>query len=413
VNKADTTATLTSSLNPSTFGQSTTLTVTVVGGGAPVSDGSVTFKEGTTVLAGPMAVNTSGQASFNTSVLSAGTHTITAEYSGGSSFNPSVGSVAQIVNKATATVTLSNLTQTFTGSALSPTATTTPAGLAIIWTGAPQTNAGTYPVTATVNDANYQGSASGTFVITATAATATSTLTVSSLTPQYGDQDTFTVTVTSSAPGQPAAGVAFSVGTQQVGSPTPVTVPLTPVGDPATTTTYQAVWTGQLLEPTPFGSTPTGQMKPGLHLVSASFVNPNFSITKPTNKSVNITREDARIAGLDRTSYSLGGSATGTVPLTVTVKDITAMLGDPAYDAYPGDIRNAQVQFIDRATNTVLGTANVASLIGSGTTTGTATFNWSVNLGTATSKSYTIGFAVLNYYTRNSTADNVVVTVSK
>jgi hypothetical protein len=67
--------------------------------------------------------------------------------------------------KATATVNLSNLTQTYTGSALAPTATTVPAGLTIVWTGTPQTNAGTYPVTATVNDANYQGSASGTFTI--------------------------------------------------------------------------------------------------------------------------------------------------------------------------------------------------------------------------------------------------------
>src|SRR5207248_2203101 len=69
------------------------------------------------------------------------------------------------INKATATVTLSNLTQTYTGSALTPTATTAPAGLTIVWTGAPDTNAGSYPVTATINDNNYTGSASGTFVI--------------------------------------------------------------------------------------------------------------------------------------------------------------------------------------------------------------------------------------------------------
>ena len=75
------------------------------------------------------------------------------------------------VNKAAATVVLDNLTQTYTGSALMPTATTNPPGLAITWTGAPQTNAGSYPVTATVNDANYQGSASGTFTINKAVAT--------------------------------------------------------------------------------------------------------------------------------------------------------------------------------------------------------------------------------------------------
>ena len=77
------------------------------------------------------------------------------------------------ITKAAATVTLGGLTQGYTGSALTPTATTVPAGLAVTWTGAPQTNAGSYPVTATIADANYTGAASGTFVITKAAATVT------------------------------------------------------------------------------------------------------------------------------------------------------------------------------------------------------------------------------------------------
>ena len=40
-----------------------------------------------------------------------------------------------VVSKAAATVTLSNLTQTYTGSALTPTATTTPTGLSVTWSG--------------------------------------------------------------------------------------------------------------------------------------------------------------------------------------------------------------------------------------------------------------------------------------
>ena len=78
-----------------------------------------------------------------------------------------------VITKAAATVTLGGLTQGYTGSALTPTATTVPAGLAVTWTGAPQTNAGSYPVTATIADANYTGAASGTFVITKAAATVT------------------------------------------------------------------------------------------------------------------------------------------------------------------------------------------------------------------------------------------------
>jgi subtilisin family serine protease len=69
------------------------------------------------------------------------------------------------IRKAAATVTLGALTQSYTGSPLSPTAATTPAGLAIRWTNAPQTAPGTYTVRADVADPNYEGSASGTFTI--------------------------------------------------------------------------------------------------------------------------------------------------------------------------------------------------------------------------------------------------------
>src|SRR5205814_4362456 len=66
-----------------------------------------------------------------------------------------------VITKAAATVTLGGLTQGYTGSALTPTATTGPAGLVVTWTGAPQTNAGSYAVTATIADPNYTGAARG------------------------------------------------------------------------------------------------------------------------------------------------------------------------------------------------------------------------------------------------------------
>ena len=70
-----------------------------------------------------------------------------------------------VIQPKAATVSLSNLSRTYTGSPLSPTVTTNPAGLSYSLTGAPQTNAGTYPVTATITNPNYSGTASGTFVI--------------------------------------------------------------------------------------------------------------------------------------------------------------------------------------------------------------------------------------------------------
>ena len=86
-----------------------------------------------------------------------------------------------VIIPAPATVTPSNLTQTYTGHPLTPTATTAPPDLGITWVGAPDTNAGTYSVTATVNDSRYQGSASGTFTINK----ATATVALSNLTQTY------------------------------------------------------------------------------------------------------------------------------------------------------------------------------------------------------------------------------------
>ncbi|HEX9046395.1 MAG TPA: MBG domain-containing protein, partial [Verrucomicrobiae bacterium] len=74
-----------------------------------------------------------------------------------------------VISPATATVTLTNLSQTYDGAAHPVTVNTTPTNLAAIVTyngstSAP-TNIGSYTVIATVNDANYVGNATNTLVI--------------------------------------------------------------------------------------------------------------------------------------------------------------------------------------------------------------------------------------------------------
>ncbi len=75
------------------------------------------------------------------------------------------------VIKATATIVLSNLTQTADGHPRAVTVTTNPTGLATVVTYNGSTTvpsvAGTYAVVATVDDARYQGSATGSLVISA------------------------------------------------------------------------------------------------------------------------------------------------------------------------------------------------------------------------------------------------------
>jgi len=105
----------------------------------------------------------------------AGTYSATVNFTPTDSANYNTGSntVSVTVNKAAATVSLSNLNQTYSGSALTPTAITTPSGLTVTWTNASNTAAGSYSVTATISDSNYQGSANGIFVIAKADATVT------------------------------------------------------------------------------------------------------------------------------------------------------------------------------------------------------------------------------------------------
>jgi VCBS repeat-containing protein len=219
--------------------------------------------------------------------------------------------------------------------------------------------------------------------------TMTATLSGSSSSVQYSDTISFTTTVTSSVAGRaPAGNVGFKVGTQGVG-----VAQLKPVGDPLTTTTYQAIWTGQMLEPAA-GTLPTGQMRPGAKIVSAMMLDPDpkFVMTNPLSKSISINFEDARVAwGGASTTLSLGAGTK--VPLTAAVTELP--------DGLAGDIQLATVQFINRSTGAVLGSATVGS-------DGKATFLW-----TATAGTYAIGFSVGNYYTRNNVADNVSITVTK
>jgi hypothetical protein len=74
-----------------------------------------------------------------------------------------------VIGKATATVTLANLIQDYDGTQKPATATTEPAGLTVTFTydGSPTVPfaIGSYAVAATVEDTNYQGSASGTLEV--------------------------------------------------------------------------------------------------------------------------------------------------------------------------------------------------------------------------------------------------------
>ena len=95
VNKANTGAIVSSLSDPSTSGQSVTFTATVTGTGAP---GTVTFKDGETVLGSSTLIN--GTATYATSALSVGDHSITAVYGGDTNFAGSTSSPVTLTVKA-------------------------------------------------------------------------------------------------------------------------------------------------------------------------------------------------------------------------------------------------------------------------------------------------------------------------
>jgi hypothetical protein len=237
---------LTSSLNPSTFGASTTFTATVTSdasGGTPA--GSVTFKDGGATLA--TVALAGGVATYATAALAGGSHTITADYGGDAKHDSASGSLTQDVGvgaSTTALVSLANpsvfgepvtLRATVSGTGATPTGTVTfseggtSIGSAAV-NGAGQASItistlsrATHSIVATYGgDASFGTSASAALSQQVTRAATTVTLISSSQPATVGSSVTFTATVTANAPGAgtPAGNVTFREGAATLGSGT-------------------------------------------------------------------------------------------------------------------------------------------------------------------------------------------------
>jgi hypothetical protein len=225
---------LSTSYNPSNFGQSLTFTASVTSKAAGTPTGIVTFSDGSTPL-GSFAL--SGEtATLTTAALVVGPHSISAVYSGDSNFSSSSASLKQTVNQAITTLTLtssinpSGLDQPVTFTAMiSPQfggeatgAVTFKDGATTLGSVAVSANAAslianslaiaTHPITAFYGgDGNFIGSTSNTLSLIVTKATTTAAL-LSSLNPSVsGKSVTFTAIVSSLA-GTPTGKVEFLSG---------------------------------------------------------------------------------------------------------------------------------------------------------------------------------------------------------
>jgi hypothetical protein len=128
VRDATTKTTVLTSGSPSFAGQPVTFTATVTSKSGAISDGElVTFYNGAKVL-GSVSL-TGGKAAYTTAILKAGTHVIKATYGGDTTFEPSMGSVTQVVVTYPTTTALTSSPNPSTyGHAVTFTATVTPTG---------------------------------------------------------------------------------------------------------------------------------------------------------------------------------------------------------------------------------------------------------------------------------------------
>ena len=359
VNKGNTTTGLASSVNPSVTGQSVTFTATVTAtppaAGSP--SGTVTFKDGAANIAGcvgrPIAA---GSATCTSPFAAAGSHPITAVYSGDTNFNTSTSAVlTQTVNKGNTTTGLaSSVNPSVTGQSVTFTATVTatppaagsPSGTVTFKDGAaniagcvgrpiaagsatctsPFAAAGSHPITAVYSgDTNFNTSTSAVLTQTVNKGNTTTGL-ASSVNPSVtGQSVTFTATVTATPPaaGSPSGTVDFQDGGVSIGGcgaqavvagsatcvvtyPGPGSHPITAVysGDTNFNTSTSAVLTQTVNK----GNTTTGL---------ASSVNPSV-----TGQSVTFT------ATVTATPPA-AGSPSGTVTFKDGAANIAGCVGRP------------------------------------------------------------------------------------
>ncbi|MEI9811734.1 MAG: Ig-like domain repeat protein [Acidobacteriota bacterium] len=237
VTQASTITILTSAPTPSTFGQSATLTATVVsvppGSGTPT--GTVSFFDGATLLG--TGTLSAGVATLTTTALPVGSRSLSAVYGADANFNASTGATTHVVTQGTTTTTVTptpnpsvtgqsvTFTATVAGTG-TPTGTVTfviasgptligtlnGSGQATVTTSALE--AGSHVVGATYSgDSNYASSiGSVTQTVNPAATTTTLTSTPSSSAPSQTVTLTAAIAVTAPGAGTPTGTVSFFDG---------------------------------------------------------------------------------------------------------------------------------------------------------------------------------------------------------
>jgi hypothetical protein len=202
-----------------------------------------------------------------------------------------------VIAQASGAITLGSLNQTYTGSAETATATTTPSGLAVSLTyngsATAPTSAGSYTVIGTINDSNYLGGATNTLVI----AQASGAITLGSLNQTYsGSAETATATTT---PGGLAVSFTYNGSATVPTSAGSYTV-IGTIND----ANYQGSATNTLVISQASGAITFGN----LNQTYSGTAKPVTATTTPAGLTVNFTYNDSVNAPTNAGSYTVIGT---------------------------------------------------------------------------------------------------------
>ncbi|HUL44635.1 MAG TPA: Ig-like domain repeat protein [Bacteroidota bacterium] len=386
VNKANTTVTLLSDINPSVFGESVifTATVSAAAPGSGVPTGTVTFKNGTGVI-GTGSLDGSGKATLTTSALSSGVHAITADYNDDVNFNSGSSSAySDTVNKSGTTSSLTAIpspsifghpvTFTATVSAIAP-GSGIPTGSVIFKDGASVLDtaalngsgqaafttsslaAGVHSVSATyADDANFSPSVSSVLSDTVLNSGTSVALTSSKNPSLRGEAVTFTATVTDSGT-VPTGTIIFKDGAAGLD-----TAALNGAGVATFTTSALTV---------------------GVHSLVADYsgdVNHNVSSSAPLSDTVN--KANTSVVVTSNINPSVSGE---TVSFTATVSAVAPGAGIPTgtvtFKNGTGVIGSGSLDGTGKATTSV-------SWLAGGVHAITAEYNDDVNFNSSVSSAY-------------------------
>jgi hypothetical protein len=316
-----TTTTVTSSRNPSVYGSPVTFTATV---SPSVATGTVTFGDGARSI-GTGTLNSVGVATFTTSALTAGAHSITAVYGGDSVFIGSTSPlISQTVTPKALTITASNQSKTYGTSLVLGTTLFTPSGLVNgdTVTGVTLTSGGT-GATATV----------GTYLITPSAATGPA---VANYTITYAN-GTLTVTkaaLTITAGNQTKTyGTTLSLGTSA----------FTPIGlvnsDSVSSVTLSSAAAGASATVGTYPITPSAASGSGLANYAISYVNGMLTVTPKalTITATNRSKTYGSSLALGTTAFTTSGLVNGNTVSSVTLTSAGTAASAPVgtYPIFP------------------------------------------------------------------------------